>query len=129
MAKIVIAEDDKTLSSSLVAAFEEAGFQVSPAYDGEEAFEKIKTEKPDIALLDVMMPKMDGISVLWEMKANPETSDIPAVVLTNMGDMDTVSKIMAAGGKDYLLKSDNSVDAIIQKIKEVLSRPAKPLGN
>jgi DNA-binding response OmpR family regulator len=120
--KIVIAEDDKLLSGSLVTAFTDAGFEPHPAYDGEEAIAKIKELKPDVALLDVMMPKLDGIGVLWELKANAETAGLPVVVLTNMADMDTISKIMEAGGTDYLLKSDQSIDKIIEKVNQVLSR-------
>lgn len=122
--KIVIAEDDKLLSDSLVGAFTEAGFETYPAYDGEEAIAKIKEVQPDIALLDVMMPKLDGIGVLWELKANEQTAGLPVVVLTNMADMDTISKIMEAGGTDYLLKSDQSIDKIIEKVQQVLSRAA-----
>ena len=122
MTKIVIAEDDKLLSGSLVSGFTEAGFEVHPAYDGEEAIAKIKEIKPDVALLDIMMPKLDGIGVLWEIKADAETSQIPAVVLTNMADMETISKIMEAGGTDYLLKSDQSIDNIIEKVRQVLAR-------
>lgn len=124
MPKIVIAEDDKLLSGSLVGAFTEAQFEVFPAYDGEEAVAKIKEVKPDAVLLDVMMPKLDGIGVLWELKANPETSGIPVVVLTNMADMDTIAKIMDAGGTDYLLKSDQSIDKIIEKVQQVIARAA-----
>ena len=120
--KIVIAEDDKLLSDSLVAAFVAAGFDPYPAYDGEEAIAKIKEVKPDIALLDVMMPKLDGIGVLWELKAGAETAALPVVVLTNMADMETISKIMEAGGTDYLLKSDQSIDKIIEKVQQVLAR-------
>jgi DNA-binding response OmpR family regulator len=126
MSKIVIAEDDKMLADSLTDAFTGAGFVVATAYDGEEALAKIRADKPDIALLDVVMPKLDGIGVLWELKADPETSGFPVVVLTNMGDMDTISKIMAAGGTDYLLKSDHSVDMIVEKITDILSRSQNP---
>jgi CheY-like chemotaxis protein len=76
-------------------------------------------------LLDIMMPKLDGISVLWEIKANPETAKIPVVVLTNIGDVETISKIVEAGAVDYLLKSDQSVDDIMQKITDVLARTVK----
>ena len=80
---------------------------------------------PDLILLDIMMPKLDGISVLWELKANPETAKIPVIVLTNIGDVETISKIVEAGAVDYLLKSDQSVDDIIQKVKDVLARTVK----
>ncbi len=122
---ILIAEDDKLLSSSLEQALKGAGYDTLTAFDGEEALKTVKAERPDLVLLDVVMPKLDGLSVLWEMKADSDISDIPAVVLTNMGDMDTVSQIMSAGGTDYLLKSDQSLDMILDKINEVLTRVSK----
>jgi CheY-like chemotaxis protein len=81
---------------------------------------------PDLLLLDIMMPKLDGISVLWELKANPTTAGLPVIVLTNIGDVGTISKIVEAGAVDYLLKSDQSVDDIIQKVKDVLARDIHP---
>lgn len=122
MAKILVAEDDQLLSGSLCQALDDAGHQAVPAYDGEEALAKIKQAKPDLLLLDIMMPKLDGIGVLWELKANPQTEHLPVVVLTNMADTNTISKILEAGGSDYLLKSDESVDQILQKVSEVLAR-------
>lgn len=122
MIKIVCAEDDKLISASLIEGFKSAGFDAIPAYDGEEAVAKIIEHKPDIALLDIMMPKLDGLGVVWELKANPETTNIPLVMLTNLSDADTISKILEAGITDYLLKSEQSVDQIVEKVKEVLSR-------
>ncbi|HVY68120.1 MAG TPA: response regulator [Patescibacteria group bacterium] len=125
MAKIVVAEDDKLISNSLCDALKTAGYEPTPAYDGEEAVAKAKEVMPDLLLLDIMMPKLDGISVLWELKANPATAKIPVVVLTNIGDVETISKIVEAGAVDYLLKSDQSVDDIIQKVRDVLGRTVK----
>ena len=125
MIKILLAEDDKLISNSLCDALKQNGYEATAAYDGEEAVAKAKEIKPDLMLLDIMMPKLDGISVLWEMKANPETAGIPVVVLTNIGDVETISKIVEAGAVDYLLKSDQSVDDIIQKVKDVLNRTVK----
>jgi DNA-binding response OmpR family regulator len=122
MIKILAAEDDKLISASLCDALVTAGYEPTPAYDGEEAVAKAKEIKPDLILLDIMMPKLDGISVLWELKANPETAKTPVIVLTNIGDVETISKIVEAGAVDYLLKSDQSVDDIIQKVKDVLAR-------
>lgn len=122
MPKIIVAEDDKLISGSLVQAFTDAGFEVFPAYDGEEAVAKLKEHKPEVMVLDIMMPKLDGIGVLWEMKADPEMSATRVVMLTNMSDSETISKIMEAGGTDYLLKSDQSMDQVVDKVKEVLSR-------
>ena len=66
--------------------------------------------------------KMDGISVLWELRANPATSGTAVIVLTNIGDASTISKIFDAGAMDYLLKSDQSTADIIQKVEDVLNR-------
>ncbi len=125
MPKIVIAEDDQLINTSLVQGFQDAGFEVTSAPDGEVAVAKIKEVKPDVAVLDIMMPKLDGIGVIWEMKADPETEKIPAVVLTNLSDAETVSKILEAGAADYLLKSDQSIDQVVQKVREVLDRQVK----
>lgn len=122
MPKIVCAEDDKLVSASLVEGFKAAGFDVTPAYDGEEALAKIRETKPDIVLLDIMMPKLDGLGVVWELKANPDTADLRVVMLTNLSDPDTVSKILEAGITDYLLKSEQTIDQIVTKVNEVLSR-------
>jgi DNA-binding response OmpR family regulator len=125
MTKILVAEDDKLISNSLCEALKAANFEPTPAYDGEETLAKAKESTPDLVLLDIMMPKLDGISVLWEFKADPNTARIPVIVLTNIGDVETISKIVEAGAVDYLLKSDQSVDDIIQKVKDVLARSVK----
>lgn len=125
MTKILVAEDDKLISNSLCDALKAAGFEPTAAYDGEEAVAKAKELIPDLVLLDIMMPKLDGISVLWELKADPATAHVPVVVSTNIGDVETISKIIEAGAVDYLLKSDQSVDDIIQKVKDVLNRTVK----
>ncbi len=122
MLKIVCAEDDKMISTALAEGFKNAGFEVTPAYDGEEALAKIKEIKPDVVLLDIMMPKMDGIAVVWEMKADAEIAGIPVVMLTNLSDPDTVSKILETGVTDYLLKSEQTIDQIIEKVNQVMSR-------
>ena len=122
MPKIVCAEDDKLISTSLVEGFTGAGFEVTAAGDGEAAVSKIKEIKPDVVLLDIMMPKLDGYGVVWELKADSETAKIPVIMLTNLSDPDTLSKILEAGVTDYLLKSEQTIDQIIVKVNEVLSR-------
>lgn len=122
MTKVLVAEDDQLVSNSLCQALTTAGFEPHPAYDGEAALKLAKEASPDIVLLDIMMPKLDGMSVLWELKANEATSKIPVIVLTNIADVETISKIIQGGANDYLLKSDQSVEQVINKVKEVLSR-------
>ncbi len=125
MTKILVAEDDKLISGSLCDALKTEGYDAIPAYDGEEAVSKAKEDMPDLALLDIMMPKLDGIGVLWELKSNTETAKIPVIVLTNIGDVETISKIVEAGATDYLLKSDQSIDEVVKKVEEVLNRDIK----
>lgn len=125
MAKILVAEDDKLISGSLCEALKSEGHEPTPAYDGEEAVKIAKEQKPELVLLDIMMPKLDGISVLWELKANTDTAKIPVIVLTNIGDVETISKIVEAGATDYLLKSDQSIDEVVKKVKDVLGRDVK----
>ncbi len=122
MPKIVCAEDDKLISTSLVEGFTAAGFEVTAAADGEEAVAKIKEVKPDVVLLDIMMPKLDGYGVVWELKSDPATASIPVIMLTNLSDSDTLSKILEAGVTDYLLKSEQTIDQIVVKVNEVLTR-------
>ncbi len=122
MPKIICAEDDKLISASLVQGFTEAGFEVTAAFGGEDAVAKAKEIKPDVMVMDIMMPKLDGIGAVWELKADPELAHIPVVMLTNMSDADTISKIMEAGVTDYLLKSDQSIDQVVSKVKEVMAR-------
>ena len=86
---------------------------------------KAKEIMPDLALLDIMMPKLDGLGVLWELKSNADTAKIAVVVLTNIGDVETISKIVEAGATDYLLKSDQSIDEVVKKVREVLGRDVK----
>jgi DNA-binding response OmpR family regulator len=122
MPKIVIAEDDQMIAASLEDGFTQAGFEVVIGGDGEEALMKIRESKPDIILLDIMMPKLDGIGVVWELKADAELAKIPVVMLTNLSDPATVSKILEAGVTDYLLKSEQSIDEIVSKVTEVMNR-------
>jgi DNA-binding response OmpR family regulator len=122
MPKLVCAEDDKLIAASLVEGFTNAGFEVTATSDGEEAVAKIKEIKPDVVLLDIMMPKLDGFGVVWELKSDPATATIPVVMLTNLSDSDTLSKILETGVTDYLLKSEQTIDQIISKVNEVLSR-------
>ena len=96
--------------------------EVLEAPDGPTALEVYQTSKPDLILLDIMMPKLDGVGVVWEMKADAEIADIPVVMLTNLSDPATISKILEAGVTDYLLKSEQTIDQIVEKVKEVMSR-------
>ena len=117
--KILIIEDEKDLIKNL-------GFALGPdcevlsATSGKEGFRKAKKEIPDLILLDLMLPDADGAEILKELKTDEDTNAIPVVVLTNLSDKETVSKIIAAGGKEYLVKADWSINEVVNKIKASL---------
>jgi len=118
--KILVVEDEKALNLNLSSALS-SEFEVISTASGNDGLAQAQEKKPDLILLDIMLPDKTGIEVLRELKANDKTSAIPVIVLTNMGDVETVSKILAAGGKEYLIKSDWSLDSIVDKVKETVS--------
>jgi len=118
--KILIIEDDKSLSKMFSKALEAKGYEVILASDGKGGLNKAKTNLPDLIVLDIMLPDSDGIEILKALKADSNTSDIPVVISTNLGDQTTVSRILEAGGKEYLVKSDWGIDEIVEKIEASL---------
>ena len=117
--KILIIEDEPALIKNLEMALK-SDYEVSAAVNGQEGLRKAKGETPDLILLDVMLPDTDGIEILKKLKADKKTDDIPVIVLTNLSDKETVSKILAAGGKEYLVKADWNINDIVEKIKSLL---------
>lgn len=116
--KIVIAEDDKFISEMYVTKLLSEGFDVECARDGQEAVEKICEIQPDIVLLDIFMPKLNGIEVLKKIRSDKKVKATPVIVLTNASEKDHVSKAMEMGANDYLVKSSFTPDEVVSKIKE-----------
>lgn len=96
------------------------GFEVISAHDGKEAIEKIKDKKPDLIVLDILMPKMDGKEVLKKIKSQKELKTIPVIVLTNVGEQDSVKEVLNLGANDYLIKSNFTPDEVVEKVKEYI---------
>lgn len=120
MAKIVIVEDDKFLRDLITQKVLKEGYQVAEAVDGEEGVAKIKEEKPDLVLLDLILPGIDGFEVLRQIKENSETSNIPVIILSNLGQKDDVERGVKLGAADYLVKAHFTPGEILSKIKSVL---------
>ena len=121
MAKtILIIEDDKFLRELIVRKLNEEDFEVSEAVDGEEGIKKIKEEKPDLILLDLILPGIDGFEVLSQMKKESTLASIPVIILSNLGQKDDVEKGLKMGAVDYLIKAHFTPGEIIEKIKVVL---------
>lgn len=122
MEKIVFVEDETTLQKMLSAALKEAGYDVITASDGEAGLAAVQAEKPDLVLLDLILPKMDGFTVLGEIKKDEATARIPVIVLTNLESAEDVGKVVALGATTYLVKANYDLPDIVAKVKEVLGK-------
>lgn len=118
--KILFVEDEPTLQKALVEVLTQEGFKVLSALDGEEGLKLIKQEKPDMVLLDLILPKMDGFEVLKEMKEEKDLKDIPVIVLTNLEGMGDVEKALNLGATTYLVKANYELDDVVKMIKQTL---------
>ena len=96
------------------------GFEVFNALDGEIGVQMAREKKPDIILLDLILPKKDGFEVLKELKADPNTKEIPVVVLTNLEGMEDINKVLELGATTYLVKANYEIEDIAKKIKEII---------
>lgn len=124
MAKtILIVEDEMSMQRALKNKLEGSGFSVMTADDGEEAVEAMRRSLPDLVLLDLIMPKLDGISVLRQMKADEKLRLVPVVILTNLSSGDKVAEAMQLGTFDFLVKANYSLDDVLRKVKERLGEP------
>src|SRR3989338_7004856 len=127
--KIVLVEDDEVLSKVMNTELTDAGFEVSQAFDGEAGLELIRSKRPDLVLLDLIMPKKGGFEVLGELKKDPSTKDIPVILLTLLGEDEDIKKGLRLGANDYLVKSSHAVAEIIEKIKTFFSKESHPEGD
>jgi len=118
--KILIVEDDKFLRELIAQKLLNEGYEISEAVDGEKGMKSIQGGKPDLVLLDLILPGMDGFEVLSKMKENPVLAGIPVVVLSNLGQKEDIEKALKMGAKDYLIKAHFTPGEIIGKIKGVL---------
>jgi CheY-like chemotaxis protein len=120
--KVFIVEDDKFLSLVLKGRLEREGIKVYQAFDGKEALELLKTEKPDLILLDLIMPNMSGFEFLENLRQDPEYSIIPVVVISNLGQESDIEKAKTLGVIEYYVKVRTSIEDLILKIKEILKK-------
>ncbi|MDO8601303.1 MAG: response regulator [bacterium] len=118
---ILLIEDDSMIVRMYQRKLESEGFKVNLAFNGEEGLASLKKERPDLVLLDIMMPKMNGIETLKAVKADPSLKDIPVVMLTNLGDRpEDVQKCKDLGALDYWVKANISLKEAVEKIKTIL---------
>ncbi len=121
-AEVLLVEDDEFLRTLVAQKLTQEGFKVKAAIDGNEAFGIIKEKLPNIILLDLILPGMDGFEILDLLKKNPETSAIPVIVLSNLGQREDVDRATAAGAEAYLIKANFTPGEIVQKIRSILKK-------
>jgi len=119
--KIAIIEDDAAIVQMYRLKFETDGYEVKTAGDGLAGLKLIEDFNPTIVLLDLMMPQMNGLDVLAQLRKDAKTKDLKVVVLTNMGDAETASKVFAMKATDYIVKAELTPKEVSEKIKKLLA--------
>ena len=122
MAKILIVEDEGFLRGVLTQKLQKEGFETIDAVDGEEGVKKVVEGMPDLILLDLILPGIDGFEALRQIKANQNTAAIPVIILSNLGQKDDIEKALKLGATDFLIKAHFTTGEIISKIQEVLKK-------
>ena len=121
MKTVLFVEDEAALQKTFGKILEEEGFKVISALDGDVGLKLAKLKKPDLILLDLILPKQNGFDVLKAIKEDEEIKDIPIIVLTNLETMDNVDRAIELGATTYLVKANYSLKEVIIKVKQALS--------
>lgn len=120
MKKILFVEDESALQRAVTQILGEGGYQVLSALDGDAGVTLAKQELPDLILLDLILPKMDGFKVLEELKKEPATQKIPIIILTNLEGSQDVEKALALGATTYLVKTNYKLEEVMERIKQFI---------
>jgi DNA-binding response OmpR family regulator len=118
--KIMIVEDDHFLSSLVKTRLEKDGFSVIQAFDGNQAIEMLRTEVPNLVMLDLIMPKVNGFEVLKTISSTPGLELIPVVIVSNLAQDSDIQKAKELGAKEYFVKVKVSIDDLVAKIKSLV---------
>src|SRR3989344_4007492 len=119
MKKILFIEDEEALQKVVKETLEKNGYDVFSALDGKEGIKVAKIERPDLILLDLILPQKDGFEVMKALKESPNTAAIPVIVLTNLEGSADIEKALSLGARTYLVKSNYSLDDVLLKVKNV----------
>lgn len=117
LAKILIVEDDEPLVEVLSERFDNEGFEVIVAKDGEQGLKAALEKQPDVILLDIIMPKLDGLTMLKQLRAHEKGKNIRVIVITNLSDSKEVHEALANGAHDFLVKSDWAIADIVESVR------------
>jgi DNA-binding response OmpR family regulator len=120
MKTILFIEDESALQKTLGEILRQEGYEMISALDGKVGLKLAKAKKPDLILLDLILPKMHGFEVLKKLKEDKETKEIPIIVLTNLEGVSDVDKTLELGVTTYLVKAQYSLEEVVEKIKKAL---------
>ena len=120
MKKILFIEDESALQRAVAHVLTEEGYLALSAMDGETGIQLAHKEMPDLILLDLIVPKKDGFTVLTELKQDPASADIPVIILTNLEGSADVERALALGATTYLVKTNYRLEEVVEKIKSIL---------
>ena len=126
---IFIIDDDPFITDMYLLRFKEDNFRIEVSRDGKEALQKIHKEIPDLVLLDIVMPVMDGFEVLKEIKSDSLLGSVKVVLLTNLGQKEDVERGMELGADGYIIKAHFTPSQVVAKVREILSMPPLETGN
>lgn len=118
--KVLIVDDEQLVRAAITQKFTAEGFSVISAGDGREGLEVANAERPDIILLDIRMPVMDGVEMLQKLREDLWGKTVPVILLTNSFDMDNVSRVVQYDVHEYLVKADWTLSDVVKKVKEKL---------
>ncbi len=121
MKKILFIEDESALQKTFSDLLGQEGYEVISALDGEIGLRLAKEKKPDLILLDLILPRLHGFGVLKALKENPETKEIPVIVLTNLEELRDIEKAVELGAVTYLVKAQYTLEEVVEKVKKAIS--------
>lgn len=122
MKNILVVEDEQALQEALKLKLEKEGIGVLTASTGEEALEILKTHRPTLVSLDILLPRMNGLEVLRNIRENPSLYDLPVVVVSVSGGPEKIKQAFSMNVVDYLIKSEYKIEDIVNKLKEMLEK-------
>lgn len=119
---VVLIEDEKMLADMYQTKFSKEGFEVKQTPDGLSGLKLVKEFKPDVVLLDIILPKLDGFAVLKDLKSDPQNKKIPVILLTNLGQEEDIGKGKKLGADDYFVKANHTPAEVVDKVKKVIKK-------
>ena len=126
--KVLVVEDDMFLAQLLTNRISKAGVNVIRAADGEEGLSMLRSEKPSLMLLDLILPKKSGFELLEEMRSDPSLQNIPVIIVSNLGQESDIKKGKELGAVEYFIKANTSIDGLVERVKIILAEEQATSG-